>query len=288
MIKQIKSSLNLIKTWSEMIKIEHSFFSFPFVMAAAFLAEDYMKIQNPEFKINFGTWFWMIGALVGARSAGMTLNRIIDALIDSKNPRTSGRAIPSSKISKSQSWIFTFFSIFLLVYSSFQLPKLCQYLVPIVVIWIWVYPYLKRFTLFAHLFLGITLGGACLGGWIAVSGNLDTWAPVFLALGVSFWVTGFDIIYGIQDLDFDRKQGLHSVPVVFGVENSKRITKFLHFLMLLFFYIAGELLNLALFYKIGLVLIGLLLYFEDRFFDKPNLYLNLNLIIPFILFLSVL
>lgn len=287
MIKALKSSLENLAIWSEMIKLEHSLFSLPFVLSSAFLALNYKKNLDPNFEINFYTWLWIIGALVGARSAGMTLNRIIDAVIDAKNPRTKTRAIPASKISKFESWIFTILSLIVLFISAFQLPKLCQYLLPVVVIWIWAYPYFKRFSFGSHFFLGTTLGGATLGGWIAVAGNLDSLAPVYIAFAVSFWVAGFDIIYAIQDMDFDKNEGLHSIPVSFGRENSERITKFLHFLVPLFLYLAGQELALGWVYKFGIFIILSLIYFEDRFFHKADLYLNLNILIPLILMLFV-
>jgi len=233
-----------------MIKLEHTLFSLPFVIINAFLAFKYESSLDTEFNLNLWVFFWILMCLIGARSAGMTLNRIIDAKIDSLNPRTKDREIPSGKISFTSSWIFSALGIILLSYSAFQLPRLCQLLLPIPIIWLWIYPYLKRFTWFCHFFLGTTLGGAALGAWIAVSGEFNHIAPIYYFFAVSFWVAAFDIIYAIADIDFDKKMNLNSIPAKYGKENALRIVSLLHIFTILFLYLAGESLNLGLTYKI--------------------------------------
>ena len=150
------------------------------------------------------------------------------------------REIPAGKITKKESTYFSIAGILLLIISAFQLPKICQLLLPIPIIWIWAYPYLKRFTWICHFFLGTTLGGAALGAWIAISGSFNHIAPFYLFFAISFWVAAFDIIYAIGDLDFDRKKNLNSIPAKFGKENSLRIVKFFHFLTVLLLYLFGE------------------------------------------------
>ncbi len=257
-----------------MIKIEHTLFALPFTLSAAVLAIDYLNNQNalllaanPEAtitKFNPIVFLWIVLCMLGARSAGMTLNRIIDAEVDAANPRTADREIPKGKISKAQAWLFTFISFSFLIYATFQLPKLCQYLLPIPVIWVWVYPYLKRFTWFCHFFLGTTLAGAALGGWIAITGTLDTLAPVFFSFAVLSWVAGFDIIYACQDYEHDIKAGIKSVPARFGLKGALQISRFLHFLSPVFLYFTAEALNLGLVFKIGVLLTIAALFYEQK------------------------
>ena len=152
LISTFRKFIQICSTWAKMIKLEHTLFSLPFVIINAFLAFKYESRLDTEFNLNLWVFFWILMCLIGARSAGMTLNRIIDAKIDSLNPRTKDREIPSGKISFTSSWIFSALGIILLTYSAFQLPRLCQLLLPIPIIWLWIYPYLKRFTWFCHFF----------------------------------------------------------------------------------------------------------------------------------------
>ncbi|MCH2227434.1 MAG: putative 4-hydroxybenzoate polyprenyltransferase [Candidatus Caenarcaniphilales bacterium] len=262
---------SLFNTWAKMIKLEHTLFSLPFVLISATMSLKYMQNSSENFSFNWIVFLWIILCLFGARSAGMTLNRIIDASIDKLNPRTANREIPAGKISKQESWYFSLAGILVLIFSAFQLPKICQILLPIPIIWVWAYPYLKRFTWFCHFFLGTTLGGATLGAWIAVSGAFNHIAPFYLFFAISFWVGAFDIIYAIGDLDFDREKNLNSIPAKFGKENSLRIVKFLHFLTVLLLYLFGESLSLGLFYKIGLIVFLAGLVYEQKLAAKDKL-----------------
>lgn len=254
------SAWQKIKTWSEMIKLEHTLFSLPFVIASALLAIQYKNFQD----YSLIALFWIALCLLGARSLGMTLNRIYDADIDAKNPRTETREIPAGKISKAQAWIFAIVSLVVLVYSAFQLPRLCQILLPIALIWLFSYSWMKRITWLCHFVLGTTLGGATLGAWIAVTGDLTSLAPVYLSLAVSFWVAGFDIYYSTQDIDFDKAHGLNSIPVRFGREVAVRIARFSHLLTPIFLYLTGEELGLGLIYKIGIFVVIVALYYEQK------------------------
>jgi 4-hydroxybenzoate polyprenyltransferase len=247
------------QTWSRMIKLEHTLFSLPFVISSALLAIHYKHwVWQPM------TFVWMILCLVGARAAGMTLNRIFDAEIDALNPRTKTREIPLGKISKTQAWIFAIASLALLIYSAFQLPVLCQILLPIALIWLIAYSWLKRITWLCHLFLGMTLGGATLGGWIAVTGAVDNLAPIYLALAVTFWVCGFDIFYATQDREFDLSQKLHSVPARFGIATAIKIARASHLLTPIFLYLCGEELGLGFWYKLGILFTIAALYYEQK------------------------
>ena len=158
---------------------------------------------------------WITVAMVGARSAAMALNRLIDAEIDARNPRTAARELPAGRLGRREVWVFTIVSVALLVLAAFNLSPPCRYLWPIPLAAFVLYPYTKRFTWLCHYALGLTLGLAPAAAWVAVTGTLapQAWL-LFLAVGL--WVGGFDVIYAIFDLDFDRAHGLHSVPVVVG------------------------------------------------------------------------
>ena len=242
-----------------MIKIEHTLFSLPFVISAVLLALEY---THQSFRLI--PFVWVSLCLLGARSLGMTLNRIYDAQIDSRNPRTQSREIPSGKITKSQAYFFSFLALAIFIYSAFQLPRLCQILLPIALLWLFAYSWMKRFTFLCHFVLGTTLGGATLGAWIATTGTLDSWIPIYFALAVSAWVAGFDIFYSIQDFEFDRRENLHSIPAVFGVKNAILVARFLHVLTPFLLYYVGFLMNLGIIYKLGVLGVILALIYEAK------------------------
>lgn len=193
--------------FARLVKIEHSVYALPFAYAGAFLAA--------------GGWptaaqlVWITVAMVGARSAAMALNRLIDAGIDARNPRTAERELPAGRLGRREVVVFTVVSVALLVIAAFNLSEPCRYLWPIPLAAFVIYPYTKRFTWFCHYFLGLTLGLAPAAAWIAVTGSasLEAWLLLF---AVGLWVGGFDVLYAVFDLDFDREQGLHSLPVAIG------------------------------------------------------------------------
>lgn len=223
--------ISKIKTWAEMIKIEHTVFSAPFMLSSMLLASG----KNWPSAITF---FWCAIALLGARSAAMSLNRLIDWRIDALNPRTANRPIPSGKISPQTTLWLSILGFGLLALAALNLPKICLYLLPVAVLWLSFYSYCKRFTWLCHWVLGIALGGAVLGGWIAVSGKVE-WTPIILASAVALWVAGFDILYALQDLDFDKKNNLFSVPTRFGMAKSLWIARICHLACLILFIWCG-------------------------------------------------
>ena len=197
--------------FARLVKVEHSVYALPFAYAGAFLAAG-----------GAPTWaqlLWITVAMVGARSAAMALNRLIDAEVDARNPRTAARELPAGRLGRREVWLFTLVSVSLLVLAAFQLSEPCRYLWPIPLAAFVLYPYTKRFTWFCHYALGLTLGLAPAAAWLAVSGRLGA-VPWLLFFAVGLWVGGFDVIYAIFDLDFDRRNGLHSVPVAFGVHGA--------------------------------------------------------------------
>src|SRR6266568_8616569 len=200
-----------IRIFLEMIKFSHTVFALPFALTGALLAARGLP-----------TWpqtFLIVMAMVGARTAAMGLNRLIDAEIDARNPRTARRALPAGLIGKGTVLFFIVLASALMFYAAARLNPLCLKLAPVALFFLVLYSYCKRFTAFAHLVLGICLGGAPVGAWIAMRGEMGLPA-ILLGLAVLFWVAGFDILYALQDLEFDRKAGLHSIPVRFGVNGS--------------------------------------------------------------------
>lgn len=237
----------------EMIKVEHSVFALPFAYLGLILAEN----GRPSFKL----FLWVSLAMISFRSMAMGLNRLIDLKIDSLNPRTSKRALPAKRLKVSFVWIITlvFFTIF--EYCAYRLGWLCLVLSPIPVILAVLYPWTKRFTWLSHFVLGIILGIAPYGAWIASRGVLS-WIPGFLMLGVTAWVTGFDIIYALQDVEFDRQYGLYSFPARFGSKVSLNLTKIVHIFALVFWGVAGRLAGCGAVYFVGLLVVGLFLLRE--------------------------
>jgi len=208
----------------EMIKFEHSVFAMPFALTGAMLAwrELHFQLDTPWLKLAL-----IVLAMVGARSAAMTFNRILDAAIDAKNPRTSMRHIPSGQLSRRFAWGFLILSSLLFFAASALLNPLCLALSPLALGIVLFYSYTKRFTYSAHLVLGLSLGIAPSAAWIAVTGLLDARIGL-LSLAVMFWTAGFDIIYACQDVDFDRREGLFSLPARLGIARALLISRIFH------------------------------------------------------------
>ena len=208
----------------DMIKFEHSVFAMPFAFTGALLAW-----RNLDFHVD-APWlklFYIVLAMLGARSAAMTFNRILDAAIDAKNPRTSTRHIPSGQLSRRFAWGFLSASSCLFFVASALLNPLCLILSPLALAIVLFYSYTKRFTAFAHLVLGLSLGIAPSAAWIAVTGTLDP-RITLLSFAVMLWTAGFDIIYACQDEAFDRREGLFSLPARLGVARALQLSRVFH------------------------------------------------------------
>ena len=236
--------------FARLVKIEHSVYALPFAYAGAFLAAAGMP--------SWHDLLWITVAMVGARSAAMALNRLIDAEIDARNPRTAARELPAGRLGRREVWAFTVVSIALLVLAAFNLSAPCRYLWPIPLAAFVLYPYAKRFTWFCHYALGLTLGLAPAAAWIAVTGTLAAQAwLLFFAVGL--WVGGFDVIYAIFDLDFDREHGLHSVPVSLGERGALAVAAVSHALTVALLVAVGLLSHLPWEYWAGLTVVAALL-----------------------------
>lgn len=246
-----------------MIKFEHTLFALPFAFLGAILAANGLP-----------TWrqiFWITVAMVGARSAAMTFNRIVDRDIDAQNPRTANRELPSGKLSVGFAWAFLYVSIGIFLLASYSLNWLTFALSPVALICVLGYSYAKRFTAFAHVFLGLALAISPSAAWIAVTGNLMNEIPILLSILVLMWTAGFDVLYACQDLEFDRQAGLRSIPARFGIKNSLRIARLFHFqafIVLVLLYFVTELGWLAL---IGVIAVGILLVYQHTLVKANDL-----------------
>lgn len=257
--------LDKIRTLLEMIKFSHTIFAFPFALMGVVLAS-MASGKAPT----FGQIFWICVAMVGARSAAMGLNRIIDARIDKENPRTAERHIPAGTISLTEAWVFVGASFAVLLLAAWMLNPLCFYLAPVAFGFFALYAYSKRFTSLAHVVLGICLAAAPIGAWIALRGDLG-WQVVVLGLAVLFWVSGFDIFYALQDLEFDKEKGLYSIPAKLGVERSLLLVRVFHGMMvfLLLLLLIGT--GLGWIYFLGVLAVSGMLIYEHRLVKPGDL-----------------
>jgi 4-hydroxybenzoate polyprenyltransferase len=204
-----------IRTVLEMIKFEHSVFALPFALTGALLAARATH-QPPKGWPTLRQFFWIIVAMVAARSAAMTMNRIADVRFDKENPRTQKRALATGALSLSFAWLFTIVAVAVFFVAARQLNVLALKLAPLAIAILFFYSFTKRFTNWSHLFLGFALGISPAAAWIAITGSLD-WRMLILCAAVTMWVGGFDVLYACQDVDYDQRAGLYSVPRRFGI-----------------------------------------------------------------------
>ncbi len=273
------------RRFASLVKIEHSVFALPYAYSAAILAEGGIP--------PFATLFWITVAMVGARSLAMALNRLIDAEIDARNPRTARREIPAGLLNRGQVLGFAAASLAVFLIAVWQLPSLTHVLWPIPVIGFVIYPYLKRFTWTCHFFLGAVDGLAPLGGWIAVTNHLGL-DPFLLGGAVALWIAGFDIIYATMDLEIDRAQGLNSVPLRFGVGRALLITRAAHLISVVLLVWLGLSLGLGPLYYLGVAVIAGLLTYENAIVSEDDLsrvdmaFLTMNGVIAVVFLAGVL
>ena len=246
----------------EMIKFKLTIFAMPFAFTGAFLAAGGV----PELMV----FLWIILAMIGARTAAMGFNRIVDWKFDANNPRTANRAIPAGDVRLAEAWGMVVLSAALFFFACYQLNTLTLLISPFALGLTLFYSLTKRFTSFCHLVLGIALAFAPLGGWVAVTGALDHY-PYVLSLGVLFWVAGFDTIYACLDTDFDRGAGLYSLPSRIGREGAFRLAVFFHLLAFIFFTMTGISTGLNYFYYIGLALTAGALFYQHLIVNPRDL-----------------
>jgi len=268
-----------------LVKLEHTVFALPYAYAGAILAAG----QVPDAQL----LAWITVAMVGARSLAMALNRLIDAGIDARNPRTSRRELPAGLLTPVQVGAFAAASLAVFLVAVWQLPPVTHVLWPIPVLGFVIYPYLKRFTWLCHPFLGAVDGLAPVGGWIAVTGTVD-WQPFLLGGAVALWIGGFDIIYATMDLEIDRREGLHSIPLRFGVGTALLITRIAHAGSVALLIWLGINLGLGPLYWLGLAVVAVLLAYENSIVSEDDLsrvdmaFLQMNGVIAMVFLAGVL
>ncbi len=251
-----------VLAYGRMIRFSHSIFALPFALASAVLAA--------EGGIRPAQLFFIVVAMLGARSAAMGFNRLADQAFDARNPRTAGRELPAGVLSRAQVWLFVIGSSAALVFAAAQLNPLCLALSPVALLVIFGYSYTKRFTALSHVFLGLALSIAPLGAWLAIRGRFET-APLILAMAVLAWVAGFDTIYSCQDAEVDRREGLHSLPAALGVRRALLVARGLHVVAVALLAGLYALVPLHPLYLVGVAGIALLLAYEHALVRADDL-----------------
>ncbi|NLB53397.1 MAG: UbiA family prenyltransferase [Syntrophomonadaceae bacterium] len=249
--------LNKLKAFLSLIDIEHTLFGLPFAYLGAFFAAFTVYQGWPSFY----SLFWITVAMLGARTAALCLNRVIDMKIDRANPRTAGWILPSGQLSVGLIWVIVFVSFAFLLFAAFKLNPLCLYLSPLAVFILWVYSYTKRFTWLCHLFLGMAIGIGPIGAWFGVTGVFSL-LPVLTGAAVAFWVAGFDTMYACQDIEFDRKHGLHSIPSNFGEKGALFFSAVFHLFTIIFLLLNGVILDLGIWYYTGVGMASAILIYQ--------------------------
>ena len=274
---------NLVATL-EMIKWEHSIFALPFALCGAMLAAGGMP--------GIHQLVWIVVAMVAARSAAMSFNRLADASIDAANPRTQARALPAGILTRGFVRIFVLFSAAVFVLAAWELNRLAFLLSPIALAVLLLYSYTKRFTRWSHVVLGFALGMAPAAAWIAVRGSLDP-RILLLTAAVTFWVAGFDVLYACQDLEFDRGAGLHSIPRYVGVAKSLWVARLFHGAMLALLLALVWAFSMGTMAVTGIAVVLLLIGYEHSLVSKDDLsklnaaFFTMNGVISVVFFVFV-
>jgi 4-hydroxybenzoate polyprenyltransferase len=255
--------LSRLRTYASFVRISHSVFALPFALAGAVLAARHTPITWPVIG-------WIVVAMVGARSAAMGFNRIVDAGTDALNPRTAGRELPRGRMSRAEAIAFVAVSSLVFVGAASQLNVTCLVLSPVALAIVFWYSLAKRFTTWTQLFLGLSMAVAPVGGWLAVGGGAG-WEPWLLAAAIGTWVGGFDVLYACQDLDFDRTQRLYSIPVRFGVRGSLAISRVMHVATVLCLFALALVAPLGPFYFVGALIVAALLAYEQSLVSADDL-----------------
>lgn len=274
-----------ISIYLGMIKFSHSVFALPFAFTSAIIAASGIPALKQI--------VWISVAMIGARSGAMGLNRIIDRKIDSANPRTSSRELPLGIIGVRETAIFVIISFGFLIFAAYMLNPLCLKLSPVALAVLFIYSYTKRFTWASHFVLGLSISAAPIGAWIAVTGTFDI-EIITLGAAVIFWLAGFDILYALKDIDFDRDHGLYSIPQKIGVKRSLYLSRIFHAITFILLVINGLIFRLGGFYWIGMFVIAGLFLYEHSLIKEDNLnrldtaFFNMNGYISMTIFIFTL
>lgn len=277
--------IHKVTLYLRMVRFSHSIFALPFAFTAAVIAAS----GTPALR----QIVWISLAMVGARSGAMGLNRIIDKEIDGSNPRTAGRELPQGLISVREAAFFVVASFLLLIVAAYMLNPLCLQLSPLAITVLFLYSYTKRFTWISHIVLGISISAAPLGAWIAVQGTFDPKIGA-LVMAVIFWLAGFDVLYALQDLEFDRRYGLYSIPRRFGVRKSLLLARLFHIASFLFLVVNGFFFGMGSLYWTGMLITAGLFLYEHSLVREDDLsrldmaFFNMNGYISMTVFLFTL
>lgn len=253
--------LKKIRTYGELVMFSHTLFSLPFALISMVWAAKGLP--------SLDTVLWILVALIGARNGANALNRIVDKDIDKKNPRTANRHMPKGIVKEYEAWSILIFCFIIFIFAAYKLNPLCFMLTPAALLLFFTYSYTKRFTWACHIVLGIACAGAPVGAWLAVTGKF-AFPPFILAAIVTLWVSGFDIIYGTQDIDFDRQNGLFSIPARFGLNYALFISSMFHLVMVLLLFSLYFIMNMGWIYLAGIFISAVLLILEHYIVSPAN------------------
>lgn len=268
LIKATNKVVNKLKEYGKLVMFSHTIFSLSFALVSMVLAANGL----PEPAI----LFWILVCFMGARTGANAINRVIDAEIDSRNPRTATRQLPKGEVKKGEVILLTLVCFIIMVFGAYKLNWICLALSPIALFLLTIYSYTKRFTFLCHVVLGVTCACAPVGAWLAVTGEFHM-IPLLMGAANTLWVAGFDIIYGSQDYDFDTRNGIHSIPARFGVKNALRIAMVFHIMTVICLLALGVLTpQLDILYLLGVAIIAILFIVEYRMVSPTNLT-NVNI-----------
>jgi 4-hydroxybenzoate polyprenyltransferase len=262
------SFLERLSSYASLVRFSHTVFALPFALASLALAW-------PTYPLTFRIFLWVVAAMVGARTAAMGFNRLVDREFDALNPRTRLWELPQGKVKVFEAVVLTLVASLVFVFAAYKLNPICFALSPLALAIVFFYSLTKRFTWASHLFLGLALALAPIGAWLAVSRPpifiADLTTPFFLGVAVIFWLAGFDIIYSLQDREFDRQQGLFSVPVRFGVAGALRLSSIFHVCTVAALAMVGITAQMGIIYWLGVVAVAAILFWEHRIVTPDDL-----------------
>jgi 4-hydroxybenzoate polyprenyltransferase len=262
--------LKRLRVYMSFVRISHSVFALPFALAGALLAVQHETAPYPFFEKGVRPLFWIVAAMVAARSAAMGFNRFVDARHDALNPRTANRELPRGAMTMREAALFVIVSSAAFVFTTWEINTLCFLLSPIALAIVFWYSLAKRYTTWTQLFLGLAMAVAPVGGWLAVGGR-GGWEPWLLALAIGAWVGGFDVLYACQDLDFDRAHGLRSIPARFGVPVSLAISRSMHVVAVACLIGLAFVAPLGRIYLAGVAAVAVLLVYEQSLVRADDL-----------------